>query len=215
MTEPKIPPILPELIDRLTQARTQLLLLGGLLGAVVVVILLVDLATGGDAEPPPSLGANIEGSPGTRNVIVPTLAPAETPTPDAAVTPSPSSEAEALARDGDRLRELALLQATLTKYRDRFDSYPDTGGGIQTMCTYKDLDKGCDLKKVLNDEEEGILADPLGAANGYWYASDGEKYTIWMVREGPGNPGDPICPEVIPHLKDKGALFCITVGASP
>ena len=214
MTEPKIPPILPELIDRLTQARTQLLLLGGLLGAVVVVILLVDLATGGDAEPPPSLGANIEGSPGTRNVIVPTLVPMETPTPDAAVTPSPSSEAEALARDGERLRELALLQAALIEYRDRFDSYPNNGGSIQTMCVYEDDDKGCDLKEVLGDEEEGILQDPLGAADGYWYASNGKTYTIWMVREGPGNPGDPICPEVIPHLKEKGSLFCITVGAS-
>jgi len=214
VTEPKIPPILPELIDRLTQARTQLLLLGGLLGAVVVVILLVDLATGGDAEPPPSLGANIEGSPGTRNVIVPTLVPMETPTPDAAVTPSPSSEAEALARDGERLRELPLLQAALTEYRDRFDSYPNNGGSIQTMCVYEDDDKGCDLKEVLGDEEEGILQDPLGAADGYWYASNGKTYTIWMVREGPGNPGDPICPEVIPHLKEKGSLFCITVGAS-
>ena len=214
MTEPKIPPILPELIDRLTQARTQLLLLAGLLGTVVMTILVVDLATGGDAEPPPSLGANIEGSPGTRNVIVPTLVPIETPTPDAAATPSPSSEAEALARDGERLRELALLQAALIEYRDRFDSYPDNDGGIQTMCVYDDLDKGCDLKEVLGDEEEDILEDPLGAANGYWYASDGETYTIWMVREGPGNPGDPICPEVIPHLQEKGSLFCITVGAS-
>jgi hypothetical protein len=82
------------------------------------------------------------------------------------------------------------------------------------MCVYNDLDKGCDLKEVLGDDEEGILLDPVGAANGYWYASDGTTYTIWMVREGAGNPGDPICPEVIPHLEEKGSLFCITVGAS-
>ena len=216
MTEPKVPPILLELIDRLTQTRTQLLLLGGLLGTVVVAILVVDLATGGDSEQPSALGSNIVGSPGTRVVVVPTLVPMETPTPDAAVTPSPSSEAEALARDGERLRELPLLQAALTEYRDRFDSYPNNGGSIQTMCVYEDDDKGCDLKEVLGDEEEGILEDPLGAADGYWYASNGKTYTIWMLREGPGNPGDPICPEVIPHLRQFGELFfCITAGASP
>ena len=214
MTEPKIPPILSAFIDRLTQARTQLLLLAGLLGTVVLAILVVDLATGGDTEPPTALGSNIVGSPGTRVVVIPTLVPTETPAPEVAGTPTPSSEVDALNRDAERLRELPLLQATLTEYRDRFGSYPDNEGNIQTTCLY-DVDKGCDLKKVLDDEEEGILADPLGAANGYWYASDGKKYTIWMVREGPGNPGDPICPEVIPHLKDKGALFCITVGASP
>jgi hypothetical protein len=215
VTEPKVPPVLSELIDRLSQARTQLLLLAGLLGTVVLAILVVDLATGGDSEQPSALGSNIVGSPGTRVAVVPTLVSTETPPPEVTGTPTPSSEVEALARDAERLRELPLLQAALVEYRDRFDEYPSTSGGVQTLCRFQDLDSGCELKDVLENDEEGILEDPLGPETGYWYASDGKTYTIWMHREGPGNPGEPICPEVIPHLRDQGALFCVTVGAPP
>ena len=217
MTEPEGPSELAEFIASLRRPRTQLALLGGLLGIIVLAILITDLATGGDTEPTLALGSSIEVTPGARTVIIPTLAPVETPTPVPAATPTPSREADALARDAQRLQDLALLQAALAKYRDRFDEYPDTDANIQTMCAYKELDKGCDLKKVLDKDEEGILEDPLGEplGNGYWYASDGKSYTIWMMREGPGNPGDPICPEVIPHLKEKGSLFCITVGSAP
>ena len=211
-------PNLAELIGRLWQPRAQLALLGGLVGVIVLAILLTDLATGGDTGPPPALGSSIQVTPGTRLVIVPTLAPIETPMPLMVATSTPSSEADALARDAERLQDLALLQAALAEYHDRFDEYPDNDGSIQTMCAYKDLDKGCDLKKVLDDKEEDILEDPLGEplTNGYWYASDGETYTIWMLREGPAKPGDPVCHEVVPHLKDKGSLFCTTVSsASP
>jgi len=217
VTEPEKPSELAEFIASLRRPRTQLALLGGLLGIIVLAILITDLATGGDTEPTLALGSSIEVTPGARTVIVPTLAPVATPTPVPAATPTPSSEADALARDAQRLEELTLLKAALAEYRDRFDEYPNTTGNVQTMCNYKDVDKGCDLMKVLDKDEEGILEDPLGEplANGYWYASDGESYTIWMLREGPGNPGDPVCPEVTPHLKDKKALFCITVGSTP
>jgi hypothetical protein len=216
MTDSEGPPELAEFIARLRQPGTQLALLGGLLSVIVLAILFTDLATGGHAEPPSALGSSIQVTPGARTVVVPTLAPIETPTPVIAATPTVSNEADALARDAQRLQDLASLEAALAKYRDRFGEYPDTNANIQTMCAYKELDKGCDLKKVLDKDEQGILADPLGEplANGYWYASDGKSYTIWMRREGPGNPGDPICPEVIPHLKDKAPLFCITLGGS-
>jgi hypothetical protein len=216
MTQSEGPADLAGFIARLRQPQTQLALLGGLLGVIVLAILLTDLATGGHTKPPPALGSSLQVTPGARTVIVPTLAPIQTPTPVIALTPTPSSQADALARDAQRLQDLASLEAALAKYRDRFGKYPDTDANIQTMCAYKELDKGCDLKKVLNEDEQRILADPLGEplANGYWYASDGDSYTIWMRREGPGKPGDPICPEVIPHLKDKAPLFCITVGST-
>jgi hypothetical protein len=196
----------------------QLALLSSLVGAIILAIFITDLITGGDTEPPPSLGTSVETTPGTRVVTVPTLAPVETPTPVGAATPTPSSEADALARDAQRLEDLAMLPEALTEYKDRFDEYPDSNGQVQTLCAYKELDRGCDLKKVLDEEEEHILEDPLGEplANGYWYMSDGKSYTIWTLREGPANPGDPVCAEVVPHLKDKGALFCIAAGgASP
>lgn len=218
MTEPQRPAALAELLQRLRRPRWQLALLGGLLGVIVLAIFFTDLATGGDTEPPAPLGSSIEVTPGSRVVVVPTLAPIATPTQVVVATRAPSSETDALARDAQRLQDLALLQAALASYRDRFDKYPDNDGSIQTLCAYTDLDKGCDLKKVLDDDEQGILEDPLGEPlnNGYWYASDGDSYTIWMLREGPGNPGDPVCPEVVEHLREKGSLFCITVsGASP
>jgi hypothetical protein len=121
---------------------------------------------------------------------------------------------ELLARDVERLRELPLIQAALTEYLERFGSYPNTGSRPQTLCRFQEVDEGCDLKEVLADEELGILQDPVDP-DGYSYASDGQTYTIWMLHQGADNPGDPICPEVIPHLQDKGPLFCVTVGASP
>jgi hypothetical protein len=208
-------PNLRAIATRLRRPAVQLALLGTLLVAIVLAIVLTDLATGGETKPPPALGSSIELTPGTRAVIVPTLAPLETPTSVMVATPTPSSEADALARDALRLQDLALLQAALAKYRDRFHEYPDSGG-VQTMCAYKELDKGCDIAKVLDDDQKGILEDPLGEPlrNGYWYSSDGETYTIWMRREGPAKPGDPVCSEIVDFLKDKGPLFCITVGAA-
>ncbi len=196
----------------LGRARVQLALLGGLLVAVVLAIVITDVATGGDTEPPPALGSSVETDLRTRVPILPTLLPIETATP-AAATATPSSEADAAERDLQRLQDLFVLQVALAEYRDRFDEYPDTNGQVQTLCAYKDLDKGCSLTKVLEEEDEDVLTDPLGEplANGYWYASDGDIYTIWTLREGPANPGDPACRDVVPHLSNRGPLFCITV----
>ena len=72
------------LVAFLRRPRVQLALLGGLLGTVVLVILITDVATGGDTESPPALGAAIDVTPGARTVIVPTLAPIEAPTTAAA-----------------------------------------------------------------------------------------------------------------------------------
>ena len=214
MTESKRPSRIARLVGRLPQGRVQLAFLGVLVVVVVLAIFIIDLTTGGDTEPPEPLGESVETADRTRVVFVPTLSPLETRTPVIVATRTPSSAADALARDAQRLQELALLQAALAEYHDRFDEYPDNGRGIQTLCAYRELDEGCALRKVLDDDEEYILEDPLGEAldNGYWYSSDGDTYTIWMLREGPANPGDPVCDEdeVVPHLKDVGSLFCIT-----
>ena len=111
------------------------------------------------------------------------------------------------------MQELASLQSALADYFDRFDEYPSTGGGVQTMCAYIELDVGCEVKKVLDDDEEGLLWDPLGEPlkNGYWYASDGKTYTIWALREGPENAADPVCTgQVPPHLQGQSSLFCVS-----
>ncbi len=191
-------------------SRTQIAFLGRLLVVLVLAIFLTDLATGGNAGPPDPLGVSIPLTPGTRVVVVPTLVPLVTPTPIA--TRELSTEATAQGRDAQRLQDLALLQAALAEYRDRFGEYPSSGGGDQTLCVYTELDAGCELKSLLDDE--GVLQDPLGDAstNGYWYASDGDTYTIWMLREGETERSDLICADAVPFLSDKGPLFCLTGG---
>ena len=56
---------------RLRQPAMQFALLGTILLVVVAAIIITDLATGGDAEPPPPLGENIARTPGA--VVFPTL----------------------------------------------------------------------------------------------------------------------------------------------
>ena len=201
------------LMARLGQGRVQFALLGTLLAIVLVAIILTDLATGGDAEPPALLGQNIALTPGA--VVFPTLPPLPTATPF--VTPTLSSGADAQGRDAQRLQELSLLQIALALHLDRFGEYPNTQGQTQSLCVFEDLDKGCELKRVLDEGQEELLQDPLGdpLANGYWYVSDGGTYTIWMLRESEGSSSEFACSEAAPFLLAKGALFCLTVsGAS-
>jgi hypothetical protein len=57
---------LTRLMAQLREPGTQFRLLGGLVGILVLIILVLDLAKGGEAKPPPALGAAIQASPGTR-----------------------------------------------------------------------------------------------------------------------------------------------------
>ena len=111
---------------------------------------------------------------------------------------------------------MSLLQIALTVYLDRFGEYPDTQGQTQSLCVFEELDKGCELKQVLDEEQEELLQDPLGdpLANGYWYVSDGGTYTIWMLRESAGPDSAFACPETPPFLLEKGNLFCPTASSA-
>ncbi len=200
------------LMARLRQGRVQFALLGTLLLVVVAAIILTDLAPGGDAEPPPLLGENIALTPGA--VVFPTLPPLPTATPF--VTPTLSSGADAQERDVQRLQDLSLLQIALAVHLERFGEYPNSQGQTQSLCVFEDLDKGCELKRVLDEGQQELLTDPLGdpLANGYWYVSDGGTYTIWMLRESAGPGSAFACPEAPPFLLDKGALYCVTVSSA-
>jgi len=199
------------LLERLPDSRAQVLSLGGVVVAVALVIFLASCGDGGDGG---DGGNAVRGTGPCRGVVPAPVIPTETATPEVADTFTPSSEADPASLDAERLRELPLLQAALVEYCDRFGEYPSTNGQTQTLCVFEGLDAGCGLKEVLDDDEEGILEDPSQEREkGYWYASDGLTYTIWMLHEGPDNPGDPTCPDVNPHLKDAGPLFCVTVVA--
>ena len=99
------------------------------------------------------------------------------------VTPTPQPGAG--DRDLQRLQDLERIRAALEEYYDKEGSYPSTGGNMQTLCAYKDLDIGCKLTKVLDPLP---AADPLGdpLTNGYWYASDGKSFAVYAQAGGTG-----------------------------
>jgi hypothetical protein len=145
-----------------------------------------------------------------------TRAPTFTPAPGATAAPSATaapagptatevSQVDAGDRDQVRSQDLTQLQAVLEQYKTKHDDkYPSTGGGIQTLCVYKDADKGCALEDVLST----LPTDPLGDAstNGYWYKSDGTTYTLYAQRESNAVPQ---CPDHPQHLQKFKSLMCV------
>ena len=106
-----------------------------------------------------------------------------------------------------RLRDLESLRAALEEYYEKEDSYPSTGGNIQTLCAYKDLDMGCKLTKVLDPLP---AADPLGDAlmNGYWYTSDGNSFAVYAQQEAAAAPGVTPC-EKPEGIKNVDRVYCV------
>lgn len=139
-----------------------------------------------EGEPPPDGGEPPAGQP--------------TPTGPAPTPPPGDSGAQ---RDALRAQHLEQIAAALAEYRDEHDSYPATGGGIQTLCVFPDLDAGCALEEVLSP----LPQDPLGStgAGGYWYASDGTTFSLYTQRESEQVEE---CPEHPPHLADVPSLIC-------
>jgi 4-amino-4-deoxy-L-arabinose transferase-like glycosyltransferase len=83
-------------------------------------------------------------------------------------------------RDGVRIRDLSELQRVLDTYALQEGVYPDTGSTLQALCAVSQTDAGCALLDVAE-----LPSDPLGdpSANGYFYASDGNTYTLYARRE--------------------------------
>lgn len=100
-------------------------------------------------------------------------------TPPAETGPAPPGAAE---RDAERRSELLLLAAALVEYKEENGSYPSTGNNVQTACAYEDLDVLCQLRPEVGAE---ALVDPFGDPHeyGYWYASDGESFTLYALLE--------------------------------
>ncbi len=128
-------------------------------------------------------------------------APADADQPEG--TPAPPG---ADKRDAERRSELRLLAAALLEYKVENGSFPSTSNNVQSACVYEELDALCRLKPALGPE---VFVDPFGDAHkyGYWYASDGESFTLYAILErAPGldetcaGPGD---------LGGKRNLYCL------
>jgi hypothetical protein len=131
--------------------------------------------------------------------------PSPTPTPKPTPAEAPAVGAE---RDARRQDDLQRIAEALEAYRKQFGSYPSTGGGVQTLCAYADLDIGCDLLKVVPALPQDPLGDPL--KNGYWYASDGQRFSVFAVQEGGAQPGLSECPFYSADSLDPRVGLCVS-----
>jgi type II secretory pathway pseudopilin PulG len=177
---------------------------------VIVVALAMDLIFGGpgkpevdnSAPPPDVLRATIAAAPHSPTPYAPP--PTKTPTPGPTAVPG----VVAAERDQTRLIDLATITAALEQYRQKEGEYPSTGGSIQTLCTYKDLDAGCKLEDLLSP----IPSDPLGDSvkNGYWYSSDGKSFVIVGGMDSPSNATPTKCEQRFAQHTKKANLCCLT-----
>lgn len=117
--------------------------------------------------------------------------------------PVPPGAAE---RDAERRSELALLAAALVDYKAEKGSYPGTNNNVQSACIYEEMDALCRFKSELG---AGTFVDPFGDAHehGYWYASDGESFTLYAVLEQAPGPEE-TC-EGDGDLRGKKTLYCL------
>ena len=93
--------------------------------------------------------------------------------------------ATAAVRDTERADDLATIAAALNRHFAEDGVYPTTNGSLQTLCVYAD-DAGCALSAYLDE----IPIDPNGNAvhDGYFYASDGGRFSLFAETEAGADP---------------------------
>ena len=179
-----------------------------LIVAIVVAALWLDMATGGEAKPPPLLGD--VGTP-VRGTFIPA-----TPTPiGAGPTPRPrptiagSVGGTPEERDDRRRADLLVIFDALLQIRARDGAFPSTNNNIQSLCVYREVDQGCKIGEITGGDPP---SDPLGeaAVNGYWYQSDGEAAKVYVSLEGE-IPDSERCPTDYVEFDDDPNLICPTI----
>ncbi|HZP56565.1 MAG TPA: type II secretion system protein GspG [Dehalococcoidia bacterium] len=192
---------------RLRSLRWNVIAPVAVLVAALAAVAWFDLARGSSAEPPPLLGE--VGTPVRGTFVPPTATPVGArPTPKArpTVEGAPGSPAE---RDARRRADLLLLVAGLNQLKAKDGTYPSTDDKLQTLCNYKEFDKGCRLGEVMRSP---LPQDPLGdpISNGYWYQSDGQSAKVYASLEE-DIAAEQQCPTDNVDLQKKANLICITI----
>ena len=120
------------------------------------------------------------------------------------VRPTATTGPGAEQRDAVRQQDLEAIQEALAEYREENGSYPDTGGGVQSLCVFAELDAACALRDFLGP----LPQDPLGNGpnDGYWYQSTGAEFTVYALRESAQLTE---CPEQPAHLARFDSLLCV------
>jgi hypothetical protein len=109
-------------------------------------------------------------------------------------------------RDAERRLDLRLLADALTKYKAENGSYPTTGTNVQTACVYEEIDALCRFKAELGP---GVFNDPFNDTEkyGYWYASDGQSFTLYaLLEEAPAPQESCVAPAGLAHKRN---LYCL------
>jgi hypothetical protein len=170
----------------------------------------------GDEEPSDELNCPFAMTPeeGRRvcvNEATNTASLAGEPTVEPTTRPTDSTDSAGVSgtpeeRNKQRLADLAEVRDALLAFRDDEGTFPSTGGRVQTLCTYVDVDLGCRLEQVMGE----IPHDPAGANSGYYYASDGNTFAVAAIWEGDAAPDGFGCPAAVDPLRDQGTPVCIT-----
>jgi hypothetical protein len=182
----------------------------GLVVLAVLALLVLDVAKGGEAGSDEYLGV----ADGQR---YPYEAPTSTPVgaqPTARPTtlvpgtdpPTPVAEGDPIERDADRRGDLLQLAGAADDLRADEGSYPTTGGNVQTLCAYEELDQGCVFASFLSPLPMDPLGDPV--KNGYWYSSDGETARFYASIEVAGTEAER-CDTDDAELGKKNFVICI------
>ena len=197
-----------ELIRWASGARWSVIAPVMLIGVIIIVALWLDLATGGEAKPPPLLSDF--GTPIRGTFVPPTpTAIGAGPTPRPRPTPSGASAGTPEQRDDERRADLLIIFDALLQLQARDGSFPSTNNNIQSMCVYREVDQGCKLSEVLGADPP---SDPLGEAtvNGYWYQSDGTTAKVYVSLEGEIEDSER-CDTDYVEFEDDPNLICPTI----
>lgn len=179
-----------------------------LIVTVIAVALWLDMATGGEAKPPPLLGELGTPVRGTFIPATPTpIGAGPTPRPRPTIAGSASGTPE--ERDAERRADLLVIYDGLMQLREREGAFPSTNNNIQTLCVYREDDRGCQLSEVLGTDPP---SDPLGeaAVNGYWYQSDGRTAKVYVSLEVE-IPDEERCDTDYVEFDDDPNLICPTI----
>ena len=175
------------------------------LAVIVLVIIFVELCGRNDVGPlVDAIPTAIDRGTATPVTPVPTATPGPTPTP-APPTATPEPEPGGAERDATRVEDLETIEQALEEYVQENGNYPDSGGNVQTLCVFPESDIACELEDVLSPIPTDPLGEPL-AENGYWYASDGETFTVYAQRE---SEQFETCAQHPDHLQGFDSLLCV------
>ncbi len=176
------------------------------LGAALIAVVWLDVRHGGEAEPEALLGAI--GTPIRGTFVPPTATPlGAVSTPRPRPTFAGILQGTAQERDATRRGDILVLLEAANQWKDRNGAYISTDSNIQTLCGYKEIDKGCGYKEILGKDVPG---DPIGnpVENGYWYQSDGETLVLYAALEQ-DIPEAERCRTENVDLLEKTSLICL------